>query len=593
MQLSEVFIDDVRKQTNIVDIIGQYVSLQKKGNNFFGCCPFHNEHTPSFSVSQEKQIFYCFGCHESGNVFSFLMKHLGMSFPESVLQLAKEAHMDVSQFDGQLNREEQTVLKNQALYDMMQFVTEFYQFLLLSDKGKIAREYLYKRGLTDDDIEYFQIGYAPKGVSLKDLLLEKGYALEVAKQLNLIHQTDDLLATYDTFSQRIIFPIQNNRGNVVAFTGRLIVDVEDRPKYYHSKESPIFQKREILYHVSQAMPAIKQKKNVYVCEGIFDVIALFKSNYKNVVATLGTALTNEQLKLLRKNDGDITLAFDNDNPGKKAILKALIAANQEQKPLKALSHWQMEEKDFDEVLQNQGVEGIDRILRLQIDDIDYVIQYYKTWYNLNNNENKQEFAKKIIEFSQYKNLATQEHYLRIIQELTGYSQLVIDDFMQQTKKKKLQKDYHYQIKADYNPDIHVKKKVYNRREKCELMMIKCITYDLNCMKHFYDYPVFTQHTIFRNIVYALFDLYLKNKYIEISSLYQILNINEQQFFTQALHLEEPVDFNVYQSLLKTLKKEAELEHAKTVLQHAENQEENVDAAQKLLDLKRKQMIQGG
>jgi DNA primase len=312
------FVDEVRLRFDIVDIVSEYVQLKKSGRNYFGLCPFHSEKTPSFSVAQDKQIFHCFGCGEGGNVFSFIMKMDGLAFPEAVRELANRAGMTLPHVENSIV-ERQKIRKKDRLREASELASRFYQHHLQHPQpaGAAAREYLHKRGLSADVIERFALGFAPdKWDGLKLFLQKKGFKEQELIEAGLL--TDK---AYDRFRNRIIFPIWDQRGTVIAFGGRIMGD--GMPKYLNSPETALFDKGRNLYALHLARETIRKEKRAIIFEGYMDVIAAHQASLTNAVASLGTSLTEAQARLLRNQAEEVVIVYDADAAGQAATWRGL------------------------------------------------------------------------------------------------------------------------------------------------------------------------------------------------------------------------------------------------------------------------------
>ena len=318
MQLSKDTIELIRDRANIVDIILRYVpDLKKRGNNYIGLCPFHREKTPSFTVSPEKGIFYCFGCHAGGNIFSFIQKIEGMNFPESVRHLADILGIEIREVNNE--RSEASLL-----FEMNAAASALFYRIIKSPEGKAGYDYLLRRGVNDESIERFRLGYIPdKWGILTDHLKKMGFNPEKALSIGLISSSnkDGREHYYDRFRGRVIFPIINRNNRIIAFGGRVIDD--GSPKYLNSPESEIFHKRQELYGFNMARDHISEVKRAIIVEGYLDVIGCHQAGIKNVVAPLGTSLTKEHLTLLSRYCTEIIILFDADSAGINAALKSL------------------------------------------------------------------------------------------------------------------------------------------------------------------------------------------------------------------------------------------------------------------------------
>jgi len=591
MSFSEQVLDDIRAQANIVDVIGDYITLEKRGRNHFGCCPFHQEDTPSFSVSEEKQFFHCFGCHEGGNVFTFVMKHEGLSFQEAVLHVARYTNIDPASLQGQITPKKSA--RHESYYELMQFVSDVYAYMLQTDKGKRAKTYLRERGISEREIETFRIGFAPNEQLLEQLLTEKGYSIEKARELGLLFESKDMTKHYDAFRGRIVFPITDKNGNIVAFTGRLIDEGAEagQPKYFHSPESLIFRKREVLYNYSFAKNEIKKAKELYVCEGIFDVIALARADVPNGVCTLGTALSHEQLQLLGQTKSKVYFVFDNDKAGKHAMLKALRLGAEHKLDVGAITFWQYAEKDLDELIASVGATKLQAVLTQKQSLNDYYLQYYESTLNLANNEEKQEFVQKMIDILQYSTIQTQDHYYQLIQTKTGYSDAAFAAF----KKIKAEQSNDWVGIADnkrsHRPPIRTPRlSAQSGQERSEQLIIKGLLKGEGYVDAYKKNPVFSQNKTFRDLIWKIIDYAERNAgTIDVVAFNKTLAQNEIAFLITSFNLQEPITPTIFQKLLTGLQQTTEfgyLKEAATQTKH-QDRERQIAAIQQLADFKKK------
>ncbi len=312
-------VEQIKGKLDIVAVISEHVSLTRKGKSFWGLCPFHAEKDASFMVNPEKQIYKCFGCGEGGDVFSFAMKVKGLSFAEVLEEFAGRTGVALERDRARAHRHEQASA-NKAFFTAGTVALEFFTRTLASDEGRNARAYLKDRGLSDATIREFAIGYAPEGWDgLLSYLKRKGVAAEIAAGCGLVIKKEKG-GYYDRFRGRVMFPIRDLRGEVVAFGGRIIGPGE--PKYINSPESPVFEKRKLLYNLNHAKRII-QEQGAVVVEGYMDVVSLANAGFAGAVATLGTALSEDHIRLLKRFTTDITLVFDGDAAGRKAMVRAL------------------------------------------------------------------------------------------------------------------------------------------------------------------------------------------------------------------------------------------------------------------------------
>ncbi|MEN9566917.1 MAG: hypothetical protein RLZZ69_2113, partial [Cyanobacteriota bacterium] len=321
-------IEEVQQRVDIVDVISEHIVLRKRGKDFLGLCPFHNEKTPSFSVSQDKQVYYCFGCSEGGNAYKFLMEINKQSFAEVVLDLARRYQVEIKTVEPEQRQEiqRQLTLKEQ-LYEILAIASSFFQHALQQSQGEIALTYLrQQRNIEEKTISSFQLGYAPGGweTLYRYLVEQKRYPVNLVEQAGLIKPRKTGSGYYDVFRDRLIVPIKDLQGRIIGFGSRSLKD-EDQPKYLNSPETPLFDKSKTLFALDKARSAIGKQDCAVVVEGYFDAIALHEAGIDHVVASLGTAFTQDQLKqLLRFTPSkQVILNFDADNAGNKATERAI------------------------------------------------------------------------------------------------------------------------------------------------------------------------------------------------------------------------------------------------------------------------------
>lgn len=305
--MNKDIINEIRSKSDIVDVISSYIPLSKKGRNYFGVCPFHDDTNPSLSVSPERQIYKCFSCGASGNVFSFIMDYEKISFPESVKLLGKKCGVDTG---FNIKSRDNIYTK---YYDMYDFAASFYQNNLVSSEGKEALEYLKKRKISEEAIKHFKIGLSLSGDNLTKILKAKGYTSIELEEYGLS------TGSFDKYQNRIMFPLTSSSGMINAFSGR-IYKTSDTAKYVNTQETKIFKKGETLYNYQAAKKEARLKGYLIVCEGFMDVIRFFSKGYKNAVALMGTALTKEQYLLIKAVSPNIYLCLDGDSAGQKASL---------------------------------------------------------------------------------------------------------------------------------------------------------------------------------------------------------------------------------------------------------------------------------
>ena len=403
---SDEVINDVRQSNDIVDVISQYVHLKRSGRNFFGLCPFHNEKSPSFSVSPDKQIFHCFGCGVGGNVFSFITQIEGINFVEAVQMLAERANIQLPtlQDNGDSQREE---LKAKV-YKVNEFTAEFYHQNLYKPQAKIAQEYVKKRQLSNETLKSFKIGFSGKFDELYQELKKQGFGEREILESGLVNKNER--GQYiDRYRNRLMFPICDARGKVIAFGGRVLDD--SKPKYINSPENVVYSKGRNLFGLNVAKKG--DLKRILIVEGYMDVISLHQRGITNVVAPLGTALTEQQGWLLRKNAEQIILSFDSDEAGLKAKLRALDILQNMGCDLRIL---QMEgAKDPDEYIIKYGNARFNNLVDKALSIIEFKVKILKKDLNLENTNDKIKFLNEIAKLiSNVNNTIEREVYIEKI-----------------------------------------------------------------------------------------------------------------------------------------------------------------------------------
>lgn len=437
-RIPEEVVEQIRTSSDIVEVIGEYVQLRKQGRNYFGLCPFHGENSPSFSVSSDKQIFHCFGCGEGGNVFSFLMKMEGLAFTEAVQKLGERNGIAVAEYtSGQGQQEDisdDTVIMQQA----HELLKKYYHHLLVNtEEGNEALSYLLKRGITKEMIEKFEIGYAsPAWDAATKILQKRGLSLSSMEQAGLLIRSEKDGSHYDRFRGRVMFPIYTLQGKVIAFSGRALGD--DTPKYLNSPETPIFHKSKLLYNFHQARPFIRKRGQVVLFEGYADVLAAVKSGVEEAVATMGTALTEEQAKLLRRNVETVVLCYDGDKAGREATMKAGQLLLQVGCQVKVTSL--PDKLDPDEYVQQYGTTAFENLVKSSISFVGFKINYLRLGKNLQDESGKEEYVKSVLkELSLLQDAMQAESYLKSLSQEFSYSmETLLNQLHQYRKEQKVQ-----------------------------------------------------------------------------------------------------------------------------------------------------------
>lgn len=402
-RIPQEVIEEVRHRTNIVDIIGQYVQLKKSGKNYMGLCPFHEERSPSFSVAEDKQIFHCFGCGKGGTVFNFLQEIEGISFPESVKRVADLEHLSVD-FDWSEPREVADTPENQQKRSLLQLhskAAELYHHILVNTKiGEPALNYLLERGLTQELIETFQIGFAPQKRDFLSQVFKNEQLDETLFEPSGLFVQRDNGTFLDRFYQRIMFPINDPQGNVIAFSGRLLKTADfpgdEMPKYLNSPETTLFNKRETLFNFDRARKEIRKENTVLLFEGFMDVIAAWQSGVKSGVASMGTSLTNEQIRRLERVAKEVVICYDGDNAGVQATNRAI-------QLLQENSHFDLsivsipEKLDPDEYVRKYGAEAFQNLANHGRETVfSFKMNYHRLTRNMNNEKEQLDYVNELL-----------------------------------------------------------------------------------------------------------------------------------------------------------------------------------------------------
>lgn len=465
-------IEKVRESTDIVDIIAEYLPLKKTGSNHVGLCPFHNEKTPSFTVSESKQFFHCFGCGEGGDVVTFIMKKENLEFPEAVKFLADKAGIAIEESNP---RDIEMDKKRDTGYEMNKDAARFF-FSNLWQENKALR-YLRDRNIPDKTIRQFGLGYAlDSWDSLYEHLKSKGYNDDEMEKVGLIGKRSKGSGYYDKFRNRIIFPIINTKGNILGFGGRVLDD--SMPKYLNSKETYIFNKGYNLYGLN-LLNKLSNKKKIILVEGYMDVIALFSRGINYSVASLGTALTERQAKLIKRYGKEVYIAYDSDKAGLKATEKAVqILRNQEIEPKIIVLD---EFKDPDDFLEAKGINEFDKKIKLAYKYIDYRIYINKKRYNTDESDGKIKFTVEISkDIRELKSPIEKDVYIDKISKEMNISKEAIEKEVFGNRTKKTQ--YRYDS-LSYKNKIQPEKMILLSGDfMAEMDLIKLILYD----REFYD-----------------------------------------------------------------------------------------------------------
>ncbi|MBQ2942024.1 MAG: DNA primase [Clostridia bacterium] len=412
----EEVIQEVLSATDIVNLVGSYVHLKRSGRGYMGLCPFHKEKSPSFHVSEDKQLYHCFGCGVGGNAIHFVMAAENLDFVESLKYLADNSGIILPE-PNEVSRDKERHDMKKKMYEANLAVAKFYREMLKSDAGSDAREYLAKRKLESGTVAHFGMGYAPDGGALLSFADENGIGKDVLLNLGLIMRTER--GNYiERFRNRLMVPIIDIRKNIIGFGGRAL-SPDEKAKYMNSPESPVFFKGRELFALNYAKNS--PDKRIILCEGYMDVISLHQAGYTGAVASMGTALTSEQARTIKKYSSEVYLCYDSDGPGQKATEAAIEIFMPLDIKVKVLSL--PEGKDPDEFIKLKGKEAFEGVLKNARVVTEYRISKLKEKYDIKDVEQKVEFTKSAAEvLLKIKNTIEQEAYIKKVSDDTGISE---------------------------------------------------------------------------------------------------------------------------------------------------------------------------
>ena len=419
MYFSEDLIEEVRQKNDIVDVISGYVKLQKKGSSYFGLCPFHNEKSPSFSVNRGKQMYYCFGCGAGGNVFTFIMEYENYSFVEAFKMLAERAGVDIPEVEYSKEAKERADLKA-TLLEINKLAAKYFYAQLKTEQGKLAHTYLTGRGLSEETITAFGLGYSNKySDDLYRYLKTKGYKDELLVKAGLI-SVDERHGAHDKFWNRVMFPIMDVNNRVIGFGGRVMGDA--KPKYLNSPETGVFDKSRNLYGLNRARTS--RKPYFLICEGYMDVISLHQAGFTNAVASLGPALTTGHASLIKRYVNEVYLTYDSDEAGTRAALRAMPILKEAGITAKII---RMEPyKDPDEFIKNLGTEAFEERINKARNGFLFSLEILEKEYDMNSPEGKTAFHKEAAKrLTMFEEEIERNNYIEAVAEKyrIGYEEL--------------------------------------------------------------------------------------------------------------------------------------------------------------------------
>ncbi|OEK82650.1 DNA primase [Staphylococcus equorum] len=543
MRIEQSTINEIKDKTDILDLVSEYVKLEKRGRNYIGLCPFHDEKTPSFTVSEDKQICHCFGCKKGGNVFQFTQEIKDISFTEAVKELGERVNIEVETDQSASGQDDthQVASEDLQMIEMHELMQEYYHYALKKTvEGEAALTYLKERGFTDALIDARKIGYAPKNSHFcHDFLQKKGYDIQLAYEAGLLSRNEENFSYYDRFRNRVMFPLMNAQGRTVGYSGRTYTNQE--PKYLNSPETPIFQKRRLLYNVDKARKSIRKNDEIILLEGFMDVIKVDQAGIKQVVASMGTQISQEHIAFIKKLTSNVTLMFDGDFAGSEATLKSGQALLEQ--GFNVFVVQLPKDMDPDEYIGKHGA-----------DAFNYYVEHEKKSYILykvhihqdeidNNDLSYERYLKEITnDISLMKSSILRK---KILQEVSELFKVSLDSLNNEVGH---QQDY-YQPQSYQLPTVPQFNNL-NKNEKAERALLKHFMNDKDTFLNYHKLLQVEDFTneYFKRIFNVLHQFYSEHDTFNISDVLQYIDSNEikEAFISLDNYMinEEPFEYEI-------------------------------------------------
>ena len=568
---------DIKSKVNIVDVISEYLPVEQKGKNYFAICPFHDDHNPSMSISPEKQIYTCFVCGASGNVFNFVANYEKVSFVSAVKKVAQKAgiNLDINVKDDYKHRD----TKYDKYYKMFDITNKYYQNNIKSVYGKKAIEYLHNRKIDDDVINEFEIGLSMNDNNVSKLLEKKGYDVNELIDIGLCGKKDNFI--YDIFRNRIMFPLYNLDGKPVGFSGR-IYNGEADSKYVNSKESIIFKKGNLLYNYHRALSHAREKHQIIVVEGFMDVIRLYTIGIKNVVATMGTAITKEHANLLMKLSKNIVLCFDGDKAGEKATISALDALEKIGITPKII---RLEDNlDPDDYIIKKGSDAYLTHLNNPMSSVVFKINIDKSKTNFNDYNEISAYLKNVSkELEKIDDKVVYELTVNKLSKETGVSCDTINDMVKSIPKN--------EVKV-ITKRTSLKKDKY---QKAEEYLVHYMLRNVDAVLIYQNNVSYLNDPMLSKIAMEILEFYEINRYINITDftvfLEDKIDLIEKSLIIDDLSLPDEVNTDILMDYVKTIDEgilKREIEKTKKQIKEEMDVAKKISLTEKLRNLKKKE-----
>ena len=568
---------DIKSKVNIVDVISEYLPVEQKGKNYFAICPFHDDHNPSMSISPEKQIYTCFVCGASGNVFNFVANYEKVSFVSAVKKVAQKVgiNLDINVKDDYKPQD----TKYDKYYKMFDITNKYYQNNIKSVYGKKAIEYLHNRKIDDDIINEFEIGLSMNDNNVSKLLEKKGYDVNELIDIGLCGKKDNFI--YDIFRNRIMFPLYNLDGKPVGFSGR-IYNGEKDSKYVNSKESIIFKKGNLLYNYHRALSHAREKHQIIVVEGFMDVIRLYTIGIKNVVATMGTAITKEHANLLMKLSKNIVLCFDGDKAGEKATISALDALEKIGITPKIIRL--EDDLDPDDYIIKKGSDAYLTHLNNPMSSVVFKINIDKSKTNFNDYNEISTYLKNVSkELEKIDDKVVYELTVNKLSKETGVSCDTINDMVKSIPKN--------EVKV-ITKRTSLKKDKY---QKAEEYLVHYMLRNVDAVLIYQNNVSYLNDPMLSKIAMQILEFYEINRYINITDFTVFLedktDLIEKSLIIDDLRLPDEVNVDILMDYVKTIDEgilKREIEKTKKQIKEEMNVAKKISLTEKLRNLKKKE-----
>lgn len=589
---NNIDFDSIRRQIDIVNVISSYIPLSPTGRNFKGICPFHNDSNPSMMVSPDKQIYKCFSCGASGNVFTFIMNYEKVSFMEAVRKACQIQGVNIPEVEN-IKVEKKVDSKDKRQLKLMDDLAEFYHYQLLINSQSEANKYLESRHLSKEVSDEFRIGFCPAdGLASIKYLQGKGYSPVEIIECGVGVETNDG-RILDRLRGRLTFPLWDTYGRVVAFSGRRINDQLEQ-KYLNTPETMLFHKSDILYNFHRAEKVAHQQGFVYIVEGFMDAISLFRAGIKSVVATMGTAFTKEHIKMLSSLRVELRLLFDCDSAGQKAAFKTLELLQDTNLKIKVVRKWE-NGKDADEVLNSLGVETLIEYINDCYSPLEFKFDYLKSYYDVTNYDDRKKLALHGSSFIAKAKLddLDNEHYVKLLSNISGFSKDLIIKNVNSYKEK-------YDINHNLDRPSYIEERIksnsqmkyLNRyQEATERLIKKMIDDPVIVIPAYDDSDIFTDNDQYSQIIQCIISKFYITGNVEIADLYNDLS-PELQTLLSDIYDKEYVGEQSLSSLF-TILKDDYLDHLKVKELEEKGHEtsdkkEQWEIAKQLIEMKKMQ-----